>query len=112
MDGKFEALEVAVELAGGLRPLLGAVVRRDRDLENQMRRSAASVVLNLAEGAERRGRDRLQHYRIAAGSAAEVGAAPRLARVWGYVEASACRAPEALLTRVQQMLWKLTHGPG
>ncbi|MBI4912293.1 MAG: four helix bundle protein [Acidobacteria bacterium] len=112
MDRKFEALEVAMEMAAALRPSLEALARRDRGLEDQVRRAAASVVLNIAEGAERRGKDRLQHYRIAAGSAAEVGAGLRLARVWGYVEGTACAEAEGLVVRVQQMLWRLTHGPG
>ena len=45
--------------------------RGDWDLRNQAKRAADSVVLNLAEGQQRAGKDRKQHYRIAAGSAAE-----------------------------------------
>jgi four helix bundle protein len=82
MGYRFEAYEVALELVAALRPVLVQLGRRDRDLADQMRRAAASVVLNLAEGARRTGRDRLHFYRIAAGSAAEVRAALAVARAW------------------------------
>ena len=39
-------------------------------------------------------------------------AALGLARVWGYVAEDAVRGVEALLFRVQQMLWRLTQGRG
>ena len=112
MTNKFHAHEVAMEMAAALRPVLEALARRDRDLENQLRRAAASVVLNIAEGSGRWGRDRIQHYRIAAGSAAEVKAALGLARAWGFVDDSAAARPEGLLARVQAMLWRLTQGRG
>jgi len=63
----------------------------------------------LAEGSGRWGRDRIQHYRIAAGSAAEAKAALGLARVWGFLDDSAAEKPEVLLVRVQAMLWRLTQ---
>jgi four helix bundle protein len=40
-------------------------------LAKQLVRSSSSVPLNIAEGAGRFGRDRLQHYRIAYGSCLE-----------------------------------------
>ena len=112
MSEKFHAHEVAMEMAAALRPVLEALARHDRDLASQLRRAAASVVLNLAEGSGRWGKDRVQHYRIAAGSAAEAKAALELGRVWGFVEAAAAEGPEGLLVRVQAMLWRLTQGRG
>jgi four helix bundle protein len=112
MTGKFHAREVAMEMAAALRPCLEALARRDRDLENQLRRAAASVVLNIAEGSGRWGKDRMQLYRIAAGSVAEAKSALELARVWGFVDESICRNPEALLVRVLAILWRLTQGRG
>jgi hypothetical protein len=52
----------------------------------------------------------VQHYLIAAGSAAEVKASLWLARVWGFVEEAVAGKSEALLARVQAMLWRLTQG--
>jgi four helix bundle protein len=112
MKGKFDAHEVAMEMATALRPALEALARRDRDLESQLRRAAASVVLNIAEGSRHWGKDRIQHYRIAAGSAAEARAALGLARAWGFVDGALVQGPEALLDRVQAMLWRLTQGRG
>jgi four helix bundle protein len=43
----------------------------DASLKDQARRAADSVVLNIAEGAYRDGKERLKHFRIARGSAAE-----------------------------------------
>jgi len=112
MSQTFHTHEVALEMAAALRPVLEGLRRQDRDLEDQLRRAAASVVLNIAEGAGRWGKDRIQHYRIAAGSAGEVKAALGLARVWGYVGRDEGQKAEALLFRVQQMLWRLTQGRG
>jgi len=41
------------------------------DLKNQGARAACSVVLNIAEGARRRGKAKTNHFEIARGSAAE-----------------------------------------
>ena len=112
MRSTFHAHEVAMEMATALRPCLEALAQHDRDLASQLRRAAASVVLNIAEGSGRWGRDRIQHYRIAAGSAAEAKAALGVARVWGFVETAVSEKPEALLLRVQAMLWRLTQGRG
>jgi len=107
MAYRFEAYEVALELVAVLRPVLDQLAKRDRNLVDQLRRAAASVVLNLAEGARRAGRDRLHFYRIAAGSAAEVRAALAVARAWGNLAPDS--GVEALLDRVLAMLWRLTH---
>lgn len=107
MVGKFEVYEVALELVAALRPMVDGLKQRDGALADQLRRAASSVVLNLAEGNQRVGRDRLHHFRIAAGSAAEVKAVLKLAAAWGYVHGS-LRA-EAELDRVRAMLWRLTH---
>ena len=109
MSTTFHAHEVALKMAVALRPCLEALCRHDRDLASQLRRAAASVVLNLAEGSGRTGRDRLQHYRIAQGSALETESALRLAKGWGFVDPEMAEHPEALLNRVKSMLWRLTH---
>jgi four helix bundle protein len=72
-----------------------------------MRRAASSVALNLAEGNRRTGQDRLQFFRIAAGSAAEVRAALEVALAWGYIDAAPLAETE--LDRVLAMVWRLTH---
>ena len=90
-----------------MRPVLGELLKSDRSLADQLRRAASSVVLNIAEGNRRTGKDRLHFFRIAAGSAAEARAALEVARAWGMV--GAAPVAEAELDRVLAMLWRLTH---
>jgi four helix bundle protein len=70
---------------------------------------ASRVPLNLAEGRRRVGKDRLHHFRIAAGSAAEVRVALLVARAWGDLEARDVEEALLLLDRLLAMLWRLTH---
>ena len=105
----FDALDTAIQLVAALRAPLGRLQQHDRDLAGQARRAASSVALNLGEGQRRGGADRVQHFRIAAGSAAEVGVALRVAEAWGYLDAAGLTAARALLDRVLAMTWRLTH---
>ena len=57
--------------------------RGEASLKDQARRAADSVVLNLAEACYREGKDRLHHFRIAQGSAAECCAVLDLVSVPG-----------------------------
>ena len=105
---RFDALEVALEAVrevAGIEKLVG-----DADLARQMRRAVVSVALNLAEGNRRRGRDRLQLFRVAAGSADEVVTALRIAEALGSVNAEQVAPSLALLDRVLAMTWRLTRG--
>ena len=54
----FEALEVAVELAGALAPVEARLRGRRRSLAEQIGRATESIALNLAEGRQRAGLDR------------------------------------------------------
>ena len=69
-----------------LRPVIEQVERSDRDLGNQLRRCAASVALNLAEGSGSRGGNRTVRYRSALGSARETTACLDVALALGYIE--------------------------
>jgi len=109
MTHSFHVYGAALALVSGLRPVLGQLRTKDRALTDQLKRAASSVALNIAEGNRRAGQDRLQFFRIAAGSAAEVRAAMDVARAWGHIEASP--AVETDLDRVLAILWRLTHGP-
>src|SRR5437762_7038576 len=105
----FEVLEVAVELVATLREPMTRLAQHDRDLENQARRAANGIPLQISEARRRTGRDRLHLWRVAAGSADELKTALRVAEAWGYLASAALVQPRALLDRVQAMLWKLTH---
>ena len=105
----FVAERVALRVVEELSTLVDAVERRDRDLARQIRRAGSSIVLNVAEGKRRRGKDRLHHYRIAAGSAGEVQAALKVAMAWRYVRRDQCAECLALLDRELGLLWGLTE---
>jgi len=75
--------------------------RGDAPLKDQAKRAADSVVLNLAEGVGRAGKDRQRHFRIAIGSAAEASAVFDLVDLPGGAES------QAELRRVAAMLRKL-----
>jgi len=96
-----DVYKLALEVAKGcvaLRIPLGRAHLRD-----QLNRAADSVVLNIAEGRARGGDAGRNHYRIAAGSAAEACAALDLV---GSPEA---RAEQPKLRRIGAMLRGLTR---
>ena len=105
----FQVLEVSYELNRSLRPVLERLRLRDRSAVDQIRRAGASVSQNLAEGNQRGGKDRPALWRVAAGSAAEVRAALRVAEAFGDLDTAAIEKPLELVDRVLAMTWKLTH---
>ena len=107
MRHPFHAYDAALGVVSALRPVLGQLMKQDRALADQLRRAGSSVALNIAEGNRRTGQDRLQFFRIAAGSAAEVRAALEVAQAWGSIDTA--QVAEAEIDRVLAMLWRLTH---
>ena len=75
--------------------------RGEASLRDQAKRAADSVALNLAEASYREGKDRLHHFRIAMGSAAECCAVLDLIEVPGSDET------QKKLRRVVAMISKL-----
>ncbi len=105
----FIALRVSIEVVQALRQLVDELALRDRELAEQIRRAASSAALNVAEGAKRAGKDQVHHYRIAAGSAAEVRAAIAVAAAWGYFDDSRRAALDALLDRQAALLFRIAR---
>jgi four helix bundle protein len=103
-----QAFEVSLQMIRALGAPLEVLERRDPSLALQMRRAAASVSLNLAEGGRRRGKDRIHLWRVAAGSANEVLAGMRVGEAFGYLDATQAREALQLCDRVLAMLWGLT----
>ena len=62
---------VMLETLGRIRPTLSLIERKDADLARQLRRAAASIVLNTSEGMYSRGGNRGARYSNALGSARE-----------------------------------------
>ena len=69
---------------------------------------AGSVVLNLAEGAGRRGRDRARFWQVAFGSAKEAQAAVQVVVRAGQVDQAAGEALLGLLDRLAALTWGLS----
>ena len=65
----FDALEVAIQLCAALQDPIERIRQRDPDLADQARRACNGVPLQLSEARRRTGKDRLNRYRMAAGSA-------------------------------------------
>jgi four helix bundle protein len=106
----FVAYEVALDLVRALRPVVAKLRTYSADAADQVERAATSVVLNLAEGSRRHGRDPRRFYAIAHGSAGEIRGALELAEAWGWqIE---CAHAHALLDRELGLLWGLTRGGG
>src|SRR5690606_8682182 len=103
----FDALHVAVELAR--RIPLADVRLKDPALADQMQRATLSIVLNLAEGRGRAGRDRIRHWNYSLGSARELHAALLLGEAFQILDTNALTLPLELLDRLHAMLWKLTR---
>ena len=97
-----EAAALALQLAGNIPAPL-------RSLADQVIRSASSVPANLAEGAGRVGRDRKHHWRIAYGSALEVGSHLELLNRVGAIDAVKVREAIDLFDRVRALTWRLIH---
>jgi four helix bundle protein len=105
----FDALEVALQINRLVAPLTREIGQHDPDMARQIRKAAQSIPANLAEGRKRVGRDRLHHFRVAAGSAAEVKLHLESAEAWSFIGVAALEQPLELLDRELAMTWRLTH---
>jgi four helix bundle protein len=101
------AYDIALDLVRALRPVVAQLRAYSADAADQIERAASSVVLNIAEGARRNGRDPRRFFDMAHGSANEIRGALDLADAWGWqVESSHARL---LLDREMSLLWGLTR---
>jgi four helix bundle protein len=103
----FVAYTVALDLIRALRPVVGQLRQHSADAADQVERAASSIVLNLAEGARRSGRDPKRFFAMAHGSANEIVGALDVADAWGWsIESDLARK---LLDRELGLLWGLTR---
>ena len=101
------AYDVALDLVRALRPVVVQLRKHSPEAADQVERAASSIVLNLAEGSRRNGRDPRRFYAMAHGSAGEIRGALDLADAWGWqVESEQART---LLDRELGLLWGLTR---
>ena len=100
---------MALQLLEVLRPLLDEIGRCDRDLADQLRRAASSVVLNMAEAEGVSGRNRVVRRRTALGSIYEVRGALDVAVALEYVSAADAARLDALAYAIGGALYKLVR---
>jgi four helix bundle protein len=101
------AYDVALDLVRALRPVVAPLRSYSAEAADQVERAASSIVLNLAEGRRRHGRDPRRFWDIAHGSASEIRGALDLADAWGWQIDSA--QARSLLDRELGLLWGLTR---
>ncbi len=106
----FHAMDVAEEIVGSLAPVFGKLAAKDKSLEDEARRAAISVALNVSEGRLRMGKDRLHAWRIAAGSCAELRTCLKIAVSLRYLDRDQLATAFDLIDREMAMLWRLTRG--
>ena len=107
---RFHVLEVSIELIHLLRPLRCKLARHSKSLATQLERAASSIAANVSEGRRRAGKDRLYHFRVAAGSADETRTHLLVAHAWGYLESAEINESIALIDRILAMLYRLSRG--
>ena len=104
-----DILDFALHTVSLLRPIVGAVGRQDRGLAIQLRQSASSVSLNLAEGfGTQKGNERLR-FETALGSIYETENNVRLSVAWGFVSAEETAEALAALHRLGGRVYGLTR---
>jgi len=105
-----EAYRAAIELARKVRALTDQVPRGHRQVADQMIRAATSVVLNIAEAANRvSGPDKMARYAIARGEAGEVAAAAEVAALLGLARDDDAREVLRAAWRVGALLHGLVR---
>jgi four helix bundle protein len=105
----FQLEELSLELIDALVPLMPRIKQRDKALEDQLRRAASSIGLNIAEAAGSDPGNRRARFYTAAGSARETQHALRQAIAWRHVRAAEAERALALVGRLVRMLWRVTR---
>ena len=105
----FDTLEMSLTVLDELAAVEPKIRQRRKSLADEIGRAAESIALNVSEARQRAGLDKADLFRRAAGSAAELTTALRIARARGYITAADYAAVDAALDRVRAMLWRLTH---
>ena len=109
MPRRFDLYDVVLMLIAELRPIVERLRQRDRDQALQLKKAANSILSNVGEGSRRQGRDRLQHWNIAAGSAGEVRVQIEASIAWGDLDQDLTKNALDLLDRALAMLWRMSH---
>ncbi len=101
--------DLALQMLAHIKPIIDRTERHDRNLADQMLRSAQSSLFNIAEARSARGRNEVARFTTALCEAREARAAVAVAVAWGYVTRLQAQPADADLDRMAGMLWGLTH---
>ena len=107
---RFHAYDVALRIDARMGALVAALKTRNRHLADQGDRASQSLVLNVAEGNRRTGRDRAHMFRTARTSADEVESVLDMAVGRRLLTEAELAELRALLDRARAMLHRLIHG--
>ena len=106
-ENMLAAYTIGLELIRALRPVVAQLRAISPDVADQIERAASSIVLNVAEGSRRSGRDPRRFYAMAHGSAGEIRGALDVADAWGWAVDS--RKARAVLDTELALLYGLTR---
>jgi len=104
-----KVVETAIELVRDIDGAVHHIRGRHGNLVDQLQRAAESVVLNLAEGAGRAGKDKPYHYNVAYASAGEAGTALRLLAAYRVLDPRGASDLLQRLDQVRAIAWRLIH---
>lgn len=102
--------ELSLDLITALVPLMPRIKQRDKELADQLRRSAGNIGLNAAEAAFSDAGNRRARLYTAAGSANETRYALLQAIRWEILTGRDAARALALLNRIIAILWTMTRG--
>ena len=105
----YELEELSLQLIDALVPLMPRIKQRDKSLEDQLRRAASSIGLNVAEAALSDPGNKRARFHTAAGSARETQHALRQAIAWRHVRATETERALKLAGRLIAILWRVTR---
>lgn len=100
--------ELSLEFIEALVPLMPRIRQRDKALEDQLRRAASSIGLNITEAAFSDPGNKRARFHTAAGSAREAQHALRQAIAWRHVRATEAERALGIVRRIVAVLWKIT----
>ena len=101
---RLDAYRLAVEFLKALAEILPILPRGHAQLNDQLRRAALSVPLNIAEGSGKYTREAARYYTIARGSALECAAILDVMEAMKLVSPQGLQVPRELLERVVSLL--------
>ena len=106
---RLKVVDTSVDIVRDIERAVRMVRGRHADLVDQLQRAAESVVLNLAEGAGRAGRDKSYHYRVVYASAGEAAAALHLLAAYGLLGAGRVSPLQDRIDQVRAITWRLAR---